>query len=351
MAHLLRIDGPSSTPLTESTMIELGLQETTHLERWIVDHPEVLDPTLRVITTQFGRWSSVMDTARERPDVLALSDSGEVAVVELKRGGDAQVHLQALTYAALAAGFTKEVLADAHARWLTRRAPGEPPVTSEDALARLVEHVQSDWSEDLLTLPRIILVAEDFPAQVLTTVQWLAAVAPDVTIECHEYHVFVDAGGAHFASFQRIFPVDDLEERRLRPTLFDSAGEVRERIASNKRRAKSVTIIAESQAIPEGAPLRLDLESLVKSDVVQIVNTWLDEEDLRRKVTWTNHPTYPLVWAVEPEARWTPSSLRNRIFDEAAGYAPSFSAADAWTYEGRNLYTIASDLMAEAEAP
>ena len=35
--------------------------------------------------------------------------------VELKRGIDQNVHMQAITYAALVAGFSKATLADAHA--------------------------------------------------------------------------------------------------------------------------------------------------------------------------------------------------------------------------------------------
>lgn len=57
-----------------------------------------------VVTTQFSTWASETDTARERPDVLALSTSGELVVIELKRGSDRNVHLQAITYGALVAG-------------------------------------------------------------------------------------------------------------------------------------------------------------------------------------------------------------------------------------------------------
>lgn len=114
MAHLLRVDEASSSALEETSMTDEGLLETVHLEAWITAHPEVIDTSLKIVTTQFNRWISDSDSAQERPDLLALSTSGELVVIELKRGGDRRVHLQAITYGALAAGFTRESLAEAH---------------------------------------------------------------------------------------------------------------------------------------------------------------------------------------------------------------------------------------------
>jgi hypothetical protein len=147
MAHLLRIDGVTSAAWERTTMVNAGLDEVTHLEAWIKAHPEVIDDSLMVVTAQFSSWASQTDSARERPDVLALSSSGELAVIELKRDGDRRIHLQAITYGALVAGFTKEILAEAHAAWPAKEH--NQSVTAEAALDRLTRHVESDWSEDL----------------------------------------------------------------------------------------------------------------------------------------------------------------------------------------------------------
>lgn len=104
MAHLLRVDGPDATGCERTSMVEEGLTETAHLESWIKTHLDVIDDGLMVVTTQFSTWASETDTARERPDVLALSTSGELVFIELKRGSDRNVHLQAITYGALVAG-------------------------------------------------------------------------------------------------------------------------------------------------------------------------------------------------------------------------------------------------------
>lgn len=321
-------------------MTALHLNEPVHLESWIVSHPEVLDSTLKIITTQFSRWESAEASAKERLDVLALADSGELVVVELKRGGDRQIHLQALTYAALVSGFTRDILADAHRDWL-QKSQGIM-VSIEEARQSLEDHVDSEWTDELLALPRIILVAEVFPPQVVTTVQWLAEVATDITIEIHEYHVF-DRGSDLAVSFQRIFPVDDLQDSRLRPGLTDRTTEVREQLTTNRRRARSVAIIHEAAGIPDGSQMSLVLESLAKPSIVELVSNWMDAEPARRDIRWSSHPARPLVWAAanDPEQRWSPTSLRNEIFRQATGTVGTFSAADAWYYGDRNLYWIA----------
>lgn len=315
------------------------LAETAHMEAWIKQHSEVIDDTLMVVTTQFSSWVAESGKASERPDVLALASSGELVVIELKRDKDRRIHLQAITYGALVAGFTKETLAEAHAQWLTKES-GEKH-TAEQALQRLEGHVEAELDEDLFGLPRLVLVAEDFPAQVLTTVQWLAGVAPNLTIECHEYQLFRQ-GDVLLASFQRLYPVEDLEDRRLRPIVAAGTNEVREQLATRKRRAKSVKIIYDHDLIPEGAAMTLNLESLAKHDVVETVADWLAKDPRRAEFTWSPDPTRPLRWAIEPDRTWTPSSLRNEVFERAGASAPSFSAADAWRYNGTNLYWLAN---------
>lgn len=46
-------------------MLKQKLGEASDLETWIVDHPEVLDPKIKIITTQFNRWASEEHSALE----------------------------------------------------------------------------------------------------------------------------------------------------------------------------------------------------------------------------------------------------------------------------------------------
>src|SRR4051812_40919234 len=147
-------------------MTDHGLLEVQHLEPWVVAHPRVLGGNVLIVTQQYDRWAtSGGQVAAERLDILGLDSTGQLVVVELKRDGDKRVHLQALTYAALVARFTKEMLGAVHAEYLNRTALD--PLTPEAGLALLTDHVEGDWGEELLTRPRIVLIAERFPSQVL----------------------------------------------------------------------------------------------------------------------------------------------------------------------------------------
>jgi hypothetical protein len=349
MAHILKVrkhNPAEAEPLYSSQMRDHGWQETQHLEPWIIAHPEVLDPTLKIVTTQFSRWASDEGIAQDRLDVLALSSAGELVVIELKRGADPRVHLQALTYAALVSGFTREDLAKAHQNWLHHR--GDTTATFESAQQALEAHVEVEWLEEVFQLPRIILVAEFFPPQVITTIQWLSCVASDITIEAHEYNLF-DRGDEVDVAFQRIFPINDLEERRLRPNLGERAAEVREKVSSNRRRVRSVALIHQAGAIPDGALIELQLKNLGKSEVLDAVYSWLDEDPQRREVYWQSHPNKPLIWkaADDPTEPWSATNLRDAIFAQVFGEGVSFtfSAADAWSYESRCFYQIAQDCV------
>src|SRR5690606_26823033 len=116
------------------------------------------------------------------------------------------------------------------------------------------------------------------------------------------------------------------------------------RVATIQRQAKSVTRIHQLRAIPEGAPITLDLAGHIRPEVVKAVDEWLDADPMRRNVTWVDHPDKPLRWAADPtKSSWSPSGLRNRIFIDAGLSSPNFSAADAWKFNGRSLYQVAND--------
>lgn len=343
MTEILRIDGASASVVKRATMESLNYSEVNHLESWIKAYPEVIDASLMVITTQFDQWESDTGQARERPDVLALSSNGQLVVIELKRGSDRKVPLQAITYAALASGFKLRDLARAHAAWMLTEH-GEI-LALDDAEERLTNHVD-EWRDDLLAIPRVVVVAESFPPQVLTTVQWLDQVAPALTIECHEYTPFVDDAGAHYVAFNRLFPIEDLADRVLRPASREVAEDARTLQTETKRRARSVSIISAHHAIPDGSRIDLKLAGHVLPESVEAVDVWLSADSMRADVRWTSDPTKPLIWAAseDPQARWTPSALRNEIFRRAGAREPNFSAADAWSFGGHSLYEIAKTL-------
>lgn len=351
MVRLLRIDGSDAFECAPKTMESQGFRELQHLENWVVDNPEVIDPTMMVITTQFGSWVAENDKAQERPDIIGISSTGDLVVIELKKVLDKNVHLQALTYGALCSSFDLELLAGEHAKWFNRKASADQQITVQDARDKLINHLDADGenaadASTTFALPRLVLVAPGFPPQVLTTVQWLSEVAPDLSIECHQFDLFSveDQKGSPsyapniVASFNRVFPAEDLDQYRLR------AQSPRVAIAKEQkaeRKKNSVIRILEKGLIENGAALDFNPGGNVKQPSVEVLNAWLDEDPVRRNFYWDSSSSKPFVWGIEPEARWSASSLKNRLFEEAGADQGNFAATLAWFYRGENLAVVA----------
>lgn len=204
-------------------------------------------------------------------------------------------------------------------------------------------------------------LAGDDPARILAAEQHLREIADmDIPLVASEAKKSLEAAPetgvpAYATAIESDFavPEDQIrdtgaarEERAELPYEESAAAapEKREQSAGGRARARSVRVIREHQLIPDGAKMTLELESVVKPGVVQQVSEWMAEDPVRGQVWWSSHSDRdrPLRWAVEPGKAWNPTRLRDEIFRRAGISAPSFSAADAWCYEGRCLYEIAN---------
>lgn len=159
--------------------------------------------------------------------------------------------------------------------------------------------------------------------------------------------VFIDlVNDQCFVALLRSVPMESrrrfLEQLRNHPLVTESPQLPPGDYGTGRSRARSVKIIYEHQLIPDGASMTLELDTLVKPDVVQQVRNWMAEDPVRARVWWSPDPSRPLRWAVEPDRKWSPTALRDEIFRRAGLSPPSFSAADAWCYDGKCLYEIAN---------
>lgn len=352
VSHLFTVSGANASAARATSLTQQGLSEPHHLERWVVQHPEVLGDDVRIVTTQFSRWASPAgDQAAERLDVLGLDNNGQLVVVELKRDGDKRVHLQALTYAALVATFSQEQLGRVHAQHL--RAGGQQ-VSDAEGLSLLVDHVDGDWDPDLLRQPRIVLIAERFPMQILTTAKWLSETSgQSIQIECLEVALFELAGEDPLicASFTRVWPIDDMSDRFLKASL-DEVKETQRKLEVTKRRARTAKILVENNLIPDGAVLELQLSTWVHPDTVRTVQAWLDEDPQRSKFTWRNDASRPLAWEYDSGQSWSLSRLAKRVIAAATqGDEPqSMAGGDVWTYRGQVLAALATQQLEQEES-
>lgn len=245
----------------------------------MIDHPEVLGDNVLTVCSQYDGWmSNSGDLARGRLDVLGLDSSGQLVVVERKRGSDSKIHLQGITYAALVASFTEDTFADAHPQFRHAHPlqfPKETPWTGVGALSHLEAHVEEGWDADLLTRPKIVLIAEDVPAQTYTTVRWLADLAPDLDIELHSVSTFVfdENSQSTCVVFQRQFPMEDTDAGVLTADSTGGVvGSVSTEVAQRKRNARSTHVIVDNDPIPVGTQVDLDLRTILKTDVLETVH-------------------------------------------------------------------------------
>ena len=333
--HVFATTGPKATPAVPVTLAEAGIKERTDLQEWVIAHPEVIGDDVCIVTAEYDQWAADDgQSAKERLDVLGLDASGRLVVVELKRGSDPYIHQQAITYAAMAAGFSEETLAAVHAAFLTKRGT---PTTAEQALALLRDHAGGELDPDILAVPRIVLVASNFPAQVATTVLFLTGFGLDITLcQVQAY----SSGGQVHVIFDPIYPTPGIETAQLTPARKQAAAATQK--AQDKERATSAArTIVEEGLLEDGTLLTLTTTSEVVPEVRAAVTAWVEQDPARGTATWVNNPKQPLLWSNDGQA-WQPTTLIRHILKEAAGIDRTVRGTAWWvTEEGENLAEVA----------
>ncbi len=165
------VTGASAIAATPIGLADAGLKERQHLQEWVIAHPQVLGPAVKIVAFEFGSWTGYSgEKEKDRLDVLALDGDGHLIVVELKRDkAPDTVEMQALKYAALVSRFTRDDLDKVHARYLSRQTGID--VSVEQAAEEL--DAWATITEESLRLPSVVLMASDFPPTVTATVVFL----------------------------------------------------------------------------------------------------------------------------------------------------------------------------------
>ncbi|MGI8903077.1 MAG: hypothetical protein ACR2IP_05340 [Solirubrobacteraceae bacterium] len=189
-----------------------GLEERRDLQRWIIEHPELVAPDLLLITTEFYRWESRGKNVDHRLDVLFLDRSGALVVAELKRDKATDtVELQALKYAASCAQLTLEDLAEIMHEDTQH---GDKQISLEEARERLVEYAPG-LDEDGPISIKIRLVAGSFGPAVTSVVLWLREYGIDIGCVELSMRKVVDSSEAVIAARQ-LLPLPQAEDYLVR---------------------------------------------------------------------------------------------------------------------------------------
>jgi hypothetical protein len=237
--HVFTVAGAAAAPATAITLADAGFTERTHLQEWVIAHPELLGAGVMIVTLEFDQWrSSAGSQERDRLDLLGLDRNGRLVVAELKRGvAPDTVEMQALKYAAMASRFTPETLAAQHEKYLSRRGK---PTTHEAARELLEAHSTRGLLPESLAKPRIVLLASSFPPVVTATTVWLTEMSLDISLmRLQAYR----AEEKIIVTASQLYPVPDVEEFTVAP-------------------ARSANSATETDQLPEIAWTQHDLSQL-----------------------------------------------------------------------------------------
>ncbi|PJE96076.1 hypothetical protein CUT44_19995 [Streptomyces carminius] len=327
----------------EIRLADLGLRERADLQKWIIADPSLIEPGLLVLTEEYDKWAtSNGDRVRDRLDLLALDSEGHLVVIELKRDdAPGDVHLQAVTYAAMVSRFTEEDLARIHADFL-RRSGRECGMS--EALEAIREHCGDELDVALLKQPRLVLVARSFPSQVTSSAVWLNEMGIDVKLV--QFRLWA-ADGTHVMTTSVLYPVPGLEEFTVVPARAEKA-ETAQRAANNARNRRAVLRIIDNGSVKPGQELRFRSfpESMAWSN--SDIDRWVAEDSRRGLATWTGDRNRPLRWEYDGQL-YAPTSLVKEMVEQLTGNRPSHATGPRYWVDadGRDLAELA-DLPGES---
>jgi hypothetical protein len=199
------IDGTEARPSEPVSLNDAGMHAPGAYTDWIVQHPQLLGPRVRVIATDL-RWDDER-TSDPGIDVLGLDEDGRLVIgVILVDGAPEQALLRALTQAANASRLAPETLAGIHAAHL--RQQGQH-VADDVALHRLVVHTGRTIDPDRLARPRMVLFTEALSPALSTTMIWLDEMGIDIALQrLHAYQL----GDQWLVIVSRVFPPEHVTD-------------------------------------------------------------------------------------------------------------------------------------------
>jgi hypothetical protein len=331
---LFTVAGSTANRATPITLAEAGLRERQDLQEWVLEHPEILGPDVMVVTFEFDQWWSASGSQPlDRLDVLGLDDTGRLVVCELKRDrAPDSIEMQAIKYAAMASRFTLDTLASQHARFLGHRGT---PSTEEEALDRLTGHAD-ELSGETIAQPRIVLVASEFPPVVSATVVWLTEMGLDMTlVQYRAYRTDTQI----LLSVSQLYPVPDVEDFTVSPRQAEARAAVQTK--KRTRETSAVRRLINAGTLADGTELTIRPQG-VNAEIREALEEWLAEDPKRRRATWQNKASAPLIWEADG-GEHTPSGLASDMIMQTSGLKRDIWGTRWWVDDdGRDLVELSA---------
>jgi hypothetical protein len=337
------VNGSKATAATPIGLAQAGLKERQHLQEWVIAHPEVLGSSIKIVAFEFGSWTGhTGDKERDRLDVLALDGEGHLIVVELKRDkAPDTVEMQALKYAALVSRFTRDDLDRVHARYRTQTSGQE--ITVGDAAAEL--DAWAEITEESLRLPKIVLMATDFPQTVTATVVFLHQQL-GLNIKLLVFQAYQTVNDV-LVTVSQHYPPAGIEEFVLSPEV-NEAQKAKTGKQSKQRETNSVARLINAEVLEQGEQLQFR----TPPELHESIENWFAKDPNRRYAAWQEDTVSPLIWQADDQP-YSPSGLARLILELGAGETVAALQGPAyWVNEaGESLVDIASNLPEPEEVP
>lgn len=189
--------------ISKKTFQELEFKERKHLQEWISKNTDILGERLLIIQKEFSRF----DDTKERLDLLALDESGNLVIIENKLDDSGRdVVWQALKYASYCSSLTKNDIKDIFQKYLDAQGEKEH---SEKLICDFLE--TEDFSEIELNSDdqRIIMIAANFRKEVTSTAMWL--LDHNIKIKCIKVTPY-ELNGQVLLDTEQIIPIVDAED-------------------------------------------------------------------------------------------------------------------------------------------
>jgi hypothetical protein len=334
--ELFVVSGATAQPAQRASLAEAGLLERQHLQEWVIANPQLLGADVKIITSEFDRWLTPAGEATwERLDVLGLSRTGRLVMAELKRGrAPDAVMVQALNYAAMVSRFTLDLLVEAYAG---TNANGR---ATPELVAELQEWAP-ELSDETLSPPQVVLVAEEFGLVLTNTAMYLIEQGVDIRLVRIQLYSLAD--GPLLLTSSQVLPVPDAEDFMVRPRS-GSQTQRATRVAAKRRAAIPYRLVA-AGVFADGDELTIVVPAGAAVDR-DTISDWLAADPDRARVRWRQDPRQPVVWAVDGQP-WNLTTLIDHVVAEATGeVAPIKVWGPNWYQDasGRVLHKIAEPL-------
>lgn len=215
--YILDKNNKSLIEAEKCTFKSLNLKERQDLQEWIANVPSALGEKLLIIQKEFADW----DKTKERLDLLALDESGNLVIIENKLDDSGKdVTWQAIKYASYCSTLDTKQIIQIFQDYLG---------TTKNAMEELCDFFDVKGIDDLKlnvgNSQRIILVAANYTNEVTSSVMWLRAFNIDVSCVKVSVNQFQ---GQVIIDFDTIIPIKEAKNYLVRKANKDQADSINE---------------------------------------------------------------------------------------------------------------------------